>query len=48
MPGIIPQLGAQNMEFLKQFAEMTKRSEEAGGDEEIPDLVENFDDVAET
>jgi hypothetical protein len=33
------------MEFLKQFAEMTKKEE--GKDEEIPDLVENFDDVAE-
>jgi nascent polypeptide-associated complex subunit beta len=46
MPGIIPQLGAQNMDFLRQFAEMAKQAEEK--DEDIPDLVENFDEVAES
>ena len=44
MPGIIPQISAQNMDFLKEFAEMAKKQE---ADEDIPDLVENFDDVAE-
>ena len=45
MPGIIPQVSAQNMDFLQQFAEMAKKQE---ADEDIPDLVENFDDVADS
>ena len=46
MPGIIPQMSSDQMKFLQQYAEQYK-NEQAGQDEDIPDLVENFDDVAE-
>lgn len=42
MPEIIPQLPASHIQFLKQYAEQAEQQ-----DEEIPDLVENFDDFAE-
>jgi nascent polypeptide-associated complex subunit beta len=45
MPGIIPQLGPKNFEFLKEFLTNT-RTENA--DDEVPDLVgtQNFEDIA--
>ena len=48
MPDIIPQLGAQNMNFLKQFAKMAQQ--EAKVDEDIPELVgdTNFEDIADS
>mmetsp|Transcript_9656 Transcript_9656/g.18851 ORF Transcript_9656/g.18851 Transcript_9656/m.18851 type:complete len:151 (-) Transcript_9656:1451-1903(-) len=44
MPGILPQLGPQNMEFLKEFAQ------QASAQTSVPELIpeENFEDVAET
>ena len=45
MPGIINQLGPQNLEFLKEFVQQTKQETK---EDEIPDLVEgeNFEDIA--
>lgn len=44
MPGIIPQLSKSHMNLLQSLFEANAKQEK---DEEIPDLVENFDDVAE-
>jgi nascent polypeptide-associated complex subunit beta len=52
LPGIINQLGPDNLQNLKKIAEAYSGNEEAGGDDddddddEIPDLVENFEDAA--
>lgn len=45
MPGIIPQLGAKNVEFLKEFLTSGKPAQ---ADDEVPDLVgtQNFEDIA--
>jgi nascent polypeptide-associated complex subunit beta len=45
MPGIINQLGPQNLEFLKEFVQQTKQETK---EDEIPDLVEgeNFEEIA--
>ncbi|OMJ94848.1 hypothetical protein SteCoe_1871 [Stentor coeruleus] len=45
MPGIIPQLGAKNVEFLKEFLTGGKPAQ---ADDEVPDLVgtQNFEDIA--
>ena len=45
MPGIIPQLGPKNVEFLRDFVMNVKP---AAGDDEVPDLVgtQNFEDIA--
>jgi nascent polypeptide-associated complex subunit beta len=45
MPGIIPQLGPKNVEFLKDFVTNAKP---AAGEDEVPDLVgtQNFEDIA--
>ncbi len=45
LPGIIPQLGPDNLNNLKKIAEQFQKQEEAAGaakDEDIPE-VENFD-----
>ena len=46
MPGIIPQLGAKSMDFLKEFLTAVKPP---AADDEVPDLVgtQNFEDIAE-
>ena len=50
LPGIINQLGPDNLANLKKIAESysqkDKATEEEDSDDDIPDLVENFDDVA--
>lgn len=45
MPGIIPQLGPKNVEFLKDFVTNSKA---APAEDEVPDLVgtQNFEDIA--
>ncbi|OMJ83952.1 hypothetical protein SteCoe_15050 [Stentor coeruleus] len=45
MPGIIPQLGAKNVEFLKEFLTSGKPAQ---ADDDVPDLVgtQNFEDIA--
>ena len=45
MPGIINQLGPQNLEFLKEFVQQTTQETK---EDEIPDLVEgeNFEEIA--
>ena len=47
MPGIIPQLGAQNMDFLKEMIQMNPPKAE---EDEIPELTEdtNFEDIADS
>lgn len=44
MPGILPHLGRDNIDSLKKIAERFKAGEAAGaaagGDEDVPDLVE--------
>lgn len=57
IPGILPQLGSENLEALRKLAEqiqggkapaeLNPNAQSQGGDEDIPDLVqgEKFDDV---
>eukprot|EP01094_Clydonella_sp_ATCC50884_P018786 TRINITY_DN353_c0_g1_i1.p2 TRINITY_DN353_c0_g1~~TRINITY_DN353_c0_g1_i1.p2 ORF type:complete len:164 (-),score=49.79 TRINITY_DN353_c0_g1_i1:155-613(-) len=55
LPGIIDQLGHSGIQDLKKFAESLKSDAPAGGDDDIPmldddnddvpELVENFDDA---
>lgn len=55
IPGILPQLGAENLEILRQLAEQIQAGKTpsmantagAGADEDIPDLIDGqkFDDV---
>eukprot|EP00300_Choanocystis_sp_HF-7_P024316 c2573_g1_i1.p1 GENE.c2573_g1_i1~~c2573_g1_i1.p1 ORF type:complete len:176 (+),score=34.71 c2573_g1_i1:71-529(+) len=45
LPGIISQLGTDNLANLRKIAESYSKKEE--GDEEVPDLVENFEEVSE-
>merc|ERR1712194_186104 len=52
LPGIINQLGPDNLANLKKIAEnfsQGKENSKAGddSDDDIPDLVENFEDVSE-
>jgi nascent polypeptide-associated complex subunit beta len=52
LPGIINQLGPDNLQNLKKIAESYSGNGEGGDDDDdddddIPDLVENFDDAAE-
>lgn len=55
LPGIITQLGADNLQNLKKIAEAyqqqagDKKTEaaEEDDDDDVPELVENFDDVAQ-
>lgn len=52
VPGILSQLRADNFAHLKQTLNMTTDAvtaigaEDAGNDDDVPDLVENFDDAA--
>lgn len=43
MPGILPQLGPKDMQFLKDFLQQSAK------EEDVPDLVgdQNFEDIAE-
>ena len=52
VPGILSQLRADNFAHLKQTLNMTQDAvsaigaEDTGNDDDVPDLVENFDDAA--
>ena len=51
LPGIINQLGPDNLQNLKKIAESYNQkpgadAEDGSDDDDVPDLVENFDDVA--
>lgn len=47
LPGIISQLGPDNLQNLKKIAESLGAAQgKNGDDDDVPDLVENFDDVA--
>eukprot|EP00933_Yihiella_yeosuensis_P085053 TRINITY_DN99836_c0_g1_i1.p1 TRINITY_DN99836_c0_g1~~TRINITY_DN99836_c0_g1_i1.p1 ORF type:complete len:160 (-),score=61.27 TRINITY_DN99836_c0_g1_i1:113-592(-) len=52
LPGIISQLGAENLGMLKSMAESLaaankgKDDKEEGGDADIPDIGENFEEVS--
>ena len=49
LPGIIPQLGPDNLNNLKKIAEQFQKQEEMAGkaeDEDVPDTVENFEEAA--
>ena len=52
LPGIIPQLGQDNLQNLKKIAEAYSKKKDAGAededddDDDVPELVENFDTVA--
>ena len=56
LPGIINQLGPDNIDHLKQLADNLSNSnkstsmgeEHDDGDEDVPDLVENFEDVSKS
>merc|ERR1712071_352529 len=49
LPGIISQLGPDNLASLKKMAmqyEKEKKAEAGEDDDEVPDLVENFEDAS--
>jgi nascent polypeptide-associated complex subunit beta len=47
LPGIITQLGPDNLTQLKNIASSLGAAKAApGGDEDIPDITENFDEVS--
>lgn len=54
LPSIMQQLGAENMFNLKQLAQQLANSgdlkaaagAEAAGDDDVPQLVENFDEAS--
>lgn len=53
VPGILSQLRAENFAHLKSFSPslggdgtLTGLENEEAGDDDVPDLVENFDDAA--
>eukprot|EP00933_Yihiella_yeosuensis_P063868 TRINITY_DN67126_c0_g1_i1.p1 TRINITY_DN67126_c0_g1~~TRINITY_DN67126_c0_g1_i1.p1 ORF type:complete len:182 (+),score=44.02 TRINITY_DN67126_c0_g1_i1:83-547(+) len=47
LPGIISQLGPDNLMNLKRIAEsFAAQSKAEGGDEDIPDIGENFEEVS--
>ncbi len=56
IPGILSQLGPESMEYLRSYADIMKAAGGAGGlgaveeegeeDDEVPDLVENFEEAA--
>ena len=56
LPGIMNQLGPDNIDHLKQLADNLSNSnkstsmgeEHNDGDEDVPDLVENFEDVSKS
>jgi len=47
LPGIINQLGPDNLANLKKIAEQYTKKEEAGADDDVPDLVENFEEASQ-
>jgi nascent polypeptide-associated complex subunit beta len=52
VPGILPQLGHENLQMLRKLAEAYESASKgkgpaaAGADDDVPDLVENFDEAA--
>ena len=48
LPGIATQLGAENIMALRKMAEQAIAAQAAAGakDEDVPDLVENFEEVS--
>lgn len=46
LPGIINQLGADNLMNLRRIAEGFKAAPEAPGGDDIPDIGENFEEVS--
>ena len=56
LPGIMNQLGPDNIDHLKQLADNLSNSnkstsmgeEHDDGDEDVPDLVENFEEVSKS
>jgi len=48
LPGIAAQLGAENLMALKKIAEQAYATQAAGskGNDDVPDLVGNFEDVS--
>ena len=56
LPGIMNQLGPDNIDHLKQLADNLSNSnkstsmgeEHDDGDEDVPDLVENFEDFSKS
>merc|ERR1719235_1974768 len=49
LPGIINQLGPDNLMNLKRIAEgyaKAAKDDKEGGDDDVPDLAENFEDVS--
>ena len=56
LPGIMNQLGPDNIDHLKQLADNLSNSnkstsmgeEHDDGDEDVPDRVENFEDVSKS
>jgi len=47
LPGIATQLGAENIMALRKMAEQAMAAQAAGKkDEDVPDLVENFEEVS--
>jgi len=48
LPGIINQLGPDNLANLKKIAEQYSKKDDAGaGDDDVPDLVENFEEASQ-
>merc|ERR1719440_519043 len=46
LPGIIQQMGPEALTNLQRIAETVAAKNGGGEDEDVPDLVENFDEVA--
>lgn len=56
IPGILSQLGPESMDYLRSYADIMKAAaggqglgaveEEGEEDDEVPDLVENFEEAA--
>jgi hypothetical protein len=44
LPGILKQLGPKQLGFIKDYAETLKNAEKPK--EEVPDLVEDFEEVS--
>mmetsp|Transcript_2724 Transcript_2724/g.7507 ORF Transcript_2724/g.7507 Transcript_2724/m.7507 type:complete len:146 (+) Transcript_2724:25-462(+) len=44
LPGIIPQLGPDNLDNLKKIAQQYQSNMGGGDDDDVPDLVENFEE----
>lgn len=46
LPGILPQLGADGLETLRKLASSFQGGAGLGGDDDVPELVENFEDAS--